>query len=217
MGECVESGVNSINYFLDVRNTSNYFCMHDPLDFEMDFDDIIKLYSIDKRDVIELLDCSSPVRLDGSSNSELRPFHRQTASLDDFKSLIGIPDRFIQSNKATPPAPLNVAFSEKFSDPEHSLSPDEFNDVLRAAGNYLFGSSSAIAQFKQAIEMRLAPFNLSVYAARKIRIRPTGILTISGPPSVIIAEEIEIDSGGGLQIETVTRILSDRMLKVVSN
>lgn len=193
---------------------SNWLSAHGPLDFELEYEDILDWYGVPQSHRAELLDCVDDARLDGTEASALRPFARQTPSIDDFKALIGVPDHYIESGKAIAPAPLGVAYDPKLEGPE-PLNPEELHGLLRAAGNYLFGPSAAVAEFRTAIEARLAPFELAVYAVRRLRLRSTGSLTVSGLPAVLIAKEVEIDDGGGLVFETVTRVLSDRMIKVM--
>jgi hypothetical protein len=185
-----------------------------PLDFDADYYAAVDWYAVPEACRADLLDCQRDATLDGTETSDLTPFRVRTPDLDTFKSWIGLPDAYIRSGKA-------IAFQgdapkldgQKFADSRATLSDSEHRDLLLAAGSYLFGDSAAVAAYRHAIELRLAPFEIAVYAVRRLILRPTASLSIVGPPSVVIANRVELHSGAAIRSQTVSRILCDHLVK----
>ncbi len=192
---------------------SSQFGGQNPIDFEMDYQDALDWYGVPAAFQRDVFDCSGAARLDGTENSDLCPFFKQTEDLGRFKEFIGLPDSYLRSGKAIAPESSELEYSERFADPQLELTETEMLTVMQATGSYLFGDSRAVARFRRAIELRMAPFQIAVYAARKVILRPTASLTISGLPAVVITKEIDIQPGASIQTLTVTRILSDRLSK----
>ena len=185
-----------------------------PIDFDADFDSTVDWYGVPEAFCVDLLDCAHDAVLDGTEASDLRPFHARTTDLETFKSWIGLPDHYIRSGKAIAQAPESAGpYRPHFTDADAVLDETEQRDIFLAAGCYLFGDSAAVAQYRRAIEMHMAPFDIAVYAARRIIIRNTGSLTLSGPPAVLITGRIDIQPGATLRSKTVSRILSDKLVK----
>jgi hypothetical protein len=186
-----------------------------PIDFDADYADSVDWYGVPEEFRHDILDCAHDAVLDGTDASDLRPFHASTTDLDRFKDWIGLPDSYIRSGKAiAQPCDRPLSYDRRFADPAAELSEDERLDVFLAAGCYLFGDSAAVAEYRRAIELRMAPFDIAIYAARRVILRPTGSLTVSGPPAVVIAQRLEIHPGATIRSQTVSRFLSDHLVKI---
>lgn len=195
------------------QHLSNWHRGVNPIDFELEFPDTLEWYSVPDDEVLDVFDCAHAAILDGTEQSDLKPHFRQTHSLEDFKDLIGIPNAYIRDGRAIAPPPRELVFDPRFEDPAVELTAEEQRTVDLAAEAYLFGDSQLVSRFRKPIEVRLAPFDVVVYAARKVVLRPTGSLTLSGPPAVLLTRDIEIKNGASISTQTVSRILSDHMLK----
>jgi hypothetical protein len=203
----------SVNPFS--RFGDNWSAAIDPLDFDADYYAALDWYDVPEAYRIDTLDCAHHAVLDGTDASDLKPYHKRTEDLDNFKSWIGLPDSYIRSGKAVAqPCDRPRVYDQRLDDPGANLSEAEQRDVFLAAGCYLFGDSAAVAKYRRAIELRLAPFDIAVYAARRVILRPSGSLTISGPPAVLIAGQVDIHPGAALVTHTVSRILSDHLVKI---
>ena len=148
-----------------------------------------------------------------TDRSDLKPFYRDTDSLDLFKDMIGLPDEFIRDGRAIAPEPRTLNFDPRMQDPDEVLSEAEMLTIGFAAQAFIFGDSLSVRQFRRAVEARMSPFNVAVYAARKVILRPSGSLTLSGPPSVLIAGSIALQAGASIVTRTVSRILTEKMAK----
>lgn len=197
------------------RHGSNWPIGINPIDFDADYHAAIDWYGVPEELRTDLFDCAHDVVLDGTAASGLVPFRARTGDLDTFKAWIGLPDSYIRSGKAIPPThPPARVYDHRLVDPSATLNAEEARDLLLAAGLYLFGDSAAVAEYRRAIELRMAPFEIAVYAVRRLILRPIGSLTIVGPPAVLITNRIELHSGATLKTQTVSRILSDHLVKI---
>jgi hypothetical protein len=198
----------------EFSHTSNWMRGLNPLDFHADYDASIEWYGIPPAYFHDLFDCDHDVVLDGTELSALRPFRLRTTDLDVFKAWIGLPDDYIRSGKALPHvSEYRLNYDPRFEDPDTDLSDAERNDIYHAAGYYLFGDSQAVARYRRAIELHMAPFEIAAYAVDKLILRSSGSLSIEGPPSVLVARNLELIEGASLITRTVARILSDKMIK----
>jgi hypothetical protein len=185
-----------------------------PLDFDVDFDRALALYGVDRANVAPQLVCTTDVVLDGTPSSALPYQHVQTTDLDRFKFWIGLPDAYVAAGKAlAQPYRPERAWTPRLEDPAVVLSADELHDVALAAGCYLFGDSRAMGAYRRAIETHLAPFDVAVYAVERLVIGAQGTLSVQGPPSVVLSRSVEIYHGGTLRLQSVARVVTDRLLK----
>ena len=185
-----------------------------PVDFDADYPFTVDWYGVPENHCADVFDCAHDAVLDGTAASDLRPFVTRTNDLDVFKAWIGLPDAYVRSGKSIAPRDITCAYDETFADSSAALNDYEFRGLMLAAGCYLFGDSADVAQYRRAIELRLAPFEIAVYAARRLIFRSGGSLTITGPPAVLISHRIELQSGSTITTQTVSRILSDHLIKV---
>ena len=186
-----------------------------PLDFEADFDAALALYGTAAEHVCARLECTAETLLDGTADSPLPCVRLATHDLDRFKYWIGLPDDYVVSGKALaertrPAAPC----SARHEHPRARLTASERHDLDLAAGCYLFGDSVAVRDYKRAIELRLAPFDLMLYAVDTLVLHPGGRLLVDGPPSVLLARTIELHEGATLDLRTVTRVVTDTFRKI---
>ncbi|HEX3351121.1 MAG TPA: hypothetical protein VHS58_23745 [Acetobacteraceae bacterium] len=194
---------------------SNWSVGINPIDFDADYHAAIDWYGVPEELRADIFDCTHDAVLNGAAASDLAPFRARTSDLDTFKGWIGLPDAYIRSGKAiAPPYDPARVYDHRFADPAAVLNDDESRDLLLAAGSYLFGDSAAVANYRCAIELRMAPFEIAVYAVRRLILRPSSSLTIVGPPAVVIANRIELHSGATITTQTVSRILSDHLVKI---
>jgi hypothetical protein len=194
---------------------SNWSVGINPIDFDADYHAAIDWYGVPEEFRTDTFDCTHDAVLDGAAASALQPFQARTSDLDRFKAWIGLPDAYIRSGKAiAPPGEFARLYDHRFADPAAALNDDEWHDLLLAAGSYLFGDSAPVADYRRAIELRMAPFEIAIYAARRLILRPGRSLTILGPPAVVIANRIEIHPGATIKTETVSRILADHLVKI---
>ncbi|MEA2903304.1 MAG: hypothetical protein QOI12_691 [Alphaproteobacteria bacterium] len=197
-----------------LKTTDNWARGINPLDFQATYDDSIEWYGISRDCVRDVFDCDYDAVLDGTESSAVRPFRPRTTDLDTFKAWIGLPDDYIRSGKALPyDRNQNLNYDPRFEDPNADLSAVERNDIYVAAGRYLFGDSEAVAAYRSAIELHMAPFEIAVYAVDKLIMRSSGSLSIQGPPSVLIVRKLNLIDGSSLKTKTITRVLSDKMVK----
>ena len=196
------------------HRSSNLSRSMQPLDFDADYYSTLDWYGIPEELRLDCLDCAHDAVLDGTDASDIKPFHLHTSDLDRFKSWIGMPNEYVRAGKAAGPGFEALSpFDARLAQPDAELSTDERQDIFLAAGAYLFGDSATVAEYRRAIELRMAPFEIAVYAARRVILRPTGSLTLSGPPAVLVAGSITLQSGSVLTSKTVSRILSDHLVK----
>ncbi|MDB5671550.1 MAG: hypothetical protein JWO25_2509, partial [Alphaproteobacteria bacterium] len=145
---------------------SNWQSGTNPVGFELDYDDCLRWYAVPDGHAVDVFDCAHAAVLDGTDRSDLKPFYRHTNCLDTFKDMIGLPDDFIRDGRAIAPEPRDLHFDPRMQDPDQELSGAEMQTVAFAAQAFIFGDSLSVGRFRRAIEARMSPFNVAVYAAR---------------------------------------------------
>jgi hypothetical protein len=197
------------------QHGSNWSIGINPIDFDADYHAAVECYGVPEELQTDVFDCWHNAVLDGTTASDITPFRARTSDLDTFKTWIGLPDAYIRSGKAIAP-PWDAArhYDRRFADPAAVLSDDETRHLMLATGSYLFGESTTVAEYRRAIELRMAPFEIAVYAVRRLILRPTSSLTVVGPPAVVVANHIELHPGATIMTQTVSRILTDHLVKI---
>ncbi|MEJ2675499.1 MAG: hypothetical protein P8011_09970 [Acidihalobacter sp.] len=87
------------------------------------------------------------------------------------------------------------------------LTEAERRDVEDAANIYFFGDPAHVATYRHAIESCYAPFDAVVYAVRRLKVEAGASLIITGAPTILLAESIELEQDGRLVvIDTPCRV-----------
>lgn len=142
-------------------------------------------------------------RLTGAATGEsvIAPVHMETRDIDRYKAWIGTPDSTLGSVDAVVShfdLPHRAWNGGGEFDPAE-LSDAERQDIERASWHYIFGYSPSVASYCEAIQRVYAPFELSVFAARKVVVEAGGELMLpEGVPAVLLLDELEIRDGGHL-------------------
>lgn len=137
------------------------------------------------------------------SVSAIPPVWRRTGSLDTFKAWIGTGGGVV--SLASLPVPAQPWSGRTFSLPQ-DLCVQERADIEMAGYAYLFGDSSRVASYRQAIEQVAGAFELAVYMAHDVRIEAGGVLRIHGAPALVLFERLQIVEGGRLLINVPSRV-----------
>ena len=167
-------------------------------------DDAWAAFGLQKYDIVDSLLIGSNVSKNLSSDlakhSAIIPKICTAKNLDQYKSWIGRDDTGIEDTPwVLPAASWNDRKIHVFSE----LTPEEVENIEKASWVYLFGNSALVKSYRDIIEFCNAPFEVAVYAARKVIIQPGGSLIVSGMPAILLFEELEIHSQGNLTIYTV--------------
>jgi hypothetical protein len=206
--------MNSMSGRVAQARVVDWLSVSDPIEFDADYHAVADWYGVPERCRVDLFDCTHDAVLDGTDASAWRPSRSSTGDLDEFKRWIGLPDTYIRSGKVRAQCcDAPIFYNQRLGDPRAELSDAEIRALHLAAGSYLFGDSAACAKYRRAIELRMAPFEIAVYAVRRLILRPGATLTVTGLPAVVLAERIEIHPGSVLKTCTVSRILSDEFVK----
>jgi hypothetical protein len=149
-----------------------------------------------------------------SAVSAIRPLWRRTDNVDVFKSWVGTPDEECPPGSTAAeywPLPAAAWSGRAFCSDE--LSARERADIEMAGRAYVFGNSSCVTSYRDAIQRVTGTFEVAIYAARSVRIASGGQLRVTGEPAVLLFEELEIADGGSLLVQTVCRAAIGRLSK----
>ena len=168
-------------------------------------DDVLAEFGLEKNNISDSLiidkDASMHLNSDLNQHSAIIPKILTTNDLDQYKSWVGRVDIGIDNTQwVLPTAPWKAKTISDFDE----LTVEEKENVEKAGWVYLFGNSALVKSYREIIEFSHAPFEVAVYAVRKVTIRSGGSLIVSGIPAVLLFEELNIHSPGNLQIYTVS-------------
>ncbi|MCG8367929.1 MAG: hypothetical protein MJA27_31925 [Pseudanabaenales cyanobacterium] len=167
-------------------------------------DDVLTAFGLQKYDILDSLLIGNNVQKNLSSDlekhSSITPKIFITKNLDQYKSWIGRDDTGVEDTPWVLPTAL---WNDRKISVVNELTPEEVENVEKAGRVYIFGNSALVRSYREIIEFCNAPFEVAVYAARKVIIKPGGSLIVSGIPAILLFEELEIHSLGNLAIYTV--------------
>jgi len=176
-------------------------------------------FGLDHRHLVDSLIVAPQTTVDLSTqddrDSAIKPILINTDRLDVFKSWIGSSDVVVASDPALanhyqlPGAEWN---GRRLSD-SGRLSAEEISEIEKACRVYLFGDSSRVESYRQVIEFLYAPFVAAVYAVRKVTIKSGGRLVVTGKPTILLFDELELFSPGVLVTYTVCNASIGRFQK----
>ena len=155
-------------------------------------------------------DRDRPTRWNGRPGDDcpFSPKVLRTASLDEAKKWIGIPDEMFRRGEyprleTLPSRPWWSAPKANFA----TLSEADRNDIVRAAKAYVWGDSSEVADYKPAIEDFLGPFRVYVFTADNVTVTAGQPWIIdSSSPSVINVGTITIEPGGQIIVTAAVTV-----------
>ena len=122
----------------------------------------------------------------------------KSRSLKEIKSWIGNSDDTVRAHNIAMPMQKDLA----------SIDPSQADHetLAHAAKRFVYGDSSAVSSFLDAIDDNLGPFELLVVSADTITIRPGQTLVFDGnTPKVVVADELIFD-GAGANIESYVHL-----------
>lgn len=139
----------------------------------------------------------------------------RTSDVAQFKAWIGVPDAWIENNtlEGLPEIP-SEPWTKNAATTVEQLTEQEWANVQMAAKAYLFGHSALVESYAPAIEMFFGPFAAEVYVIPRLVIESGAVLTVSGRPSALLIEELEIHEGGRWNLQTILRINVQSMRKL---
>lgn len=126
-------------------------------------------------------------------------------SIAKVKELIGFDDELFEQDKMSEPPPPGDWLLV-------TAKPSSQIDImqLQQAHRFVYGLLTEInAEELAAIDQSLAPFELAVYAIRKLIIEPKAILEVTGKPALLLCESLEICGGGQLAVYVPGNLTTD--------
>ena len=167
-------------------------------------DDVLVELGLEKNNIPDslIIDRNAQTHLSSDLNeqSAIIPKILTTNDLDQYKSWIGRDDAGIDNTQwILPTAPWEKRAISDFKE----LTTEEKENIEKAGWVYLFGNSTLVKSYREIIEFSNAPFEVAIYAARKVTIRSGSSLIVSGTPAILLFEELNIHLPGDLQIYTV--------------
>jgi len=147
------------------------------------------------------------------------PVLRKTADIAEFKEWIGMSNALIEQEPldGLPALPKNAWPSGRVIASLDGLSAAEVADVEAAANAYIWGDSRLVRSYKETLDRVYGPFEVDVYVVSKLVVDAGATLLVSGRPTAILCESIELHDGSSLRLHAVTRmwVQSLRKLSIV--
>lgn len=138
----------------------------------------------------------------------------ETGSIATFKRWIGFEDDAIRDGSRIA-AKVDLSGIETPESLRANPDTDAARSALdRLAAAWLFGDSSRVAPWREAIEARLAPFRAQLVVARSIVLDPGSVLRLDGMPVIAIVERMVL-RGGALNVSPVSNITIGHLVKEI--
>ena len=163
-----------------------------------------------------IVEADVDVDLSSVYTSAIAPILMRTDSVDEFKSWVGTNDIEFSSNPALAgywQMPEKPWSGRRVTDPQQ-LTGSERREIEKAGWAYIFGDARTVASYRSVIELLSAPFEAAVYAARKVTIHPGGRLIVTGVPTILLFEEVEIFQNGKIVAYTTCHATFGKLEKV---
>jgi len=179
--------------------------LREPRRYSLDrtFDDTLAVYGLRNSDAISL---TVPAGQRLVLSEIAMPVLRATADIADYKEWIGLSDAHVEQEtlEGLPALPRH-AWNGRIVDTLDDLTADELADVQAAANTFLWGDSRLVRSYKGALERLYGPFEVDVYVVSRLVVEPGAKLVVSGRPTALLCDSIELHDGGSLLLHTVTR------------
>jgi len=180
--------------------------LREPRRYSLDrsFDDTVAAYGLRSSDAISL---TVPAGARLALSDLATPVLRATADIAQYKEWIGLSDALVEQEtlEGLPALPKHAWPQDRIVGSLDDLTAEELADVQAAANTWLWGDSRLVRSYKGALERFYGPFEVDVYLVSRLIVEPGAALVVSGRPTALLCDSIELHDGGSLALHTVTR------------